>query len=105
MDQQDATYYEYILLLGDYLEEGIEQKWTHELRKKTLLLLHKLKNSSRNAENIEIESELMAIEVTLGYGSGSSKLPNTSLVEDHQIRLLELAELMHKGNDAESTDG
>ena len=92
MDQPFANYYEDLLLLSDCLEKGIEGGWSHELRKQILLLIYKLKYNSRKLANNEIEAELVAIEVTLGYGSGSNNEPNAAQVEDHQLRLLELAE-------------
>ena len=92
MEQQFSDYYQGLTQLSNYLGEGIERRWSHELRKQILLLLHKLKNSSRKQADTEIESELISIEVTLGYGSGSSKEPEISQIEDHQLRLLELVE-------------
>jgi len=92
MEQQFSDYYQGLTQLSNYLREGIERSWSHELRKQILLLLHKLKNSSRKQADTEIESELISIEVTLGYGSGSSKEPEISQIEDHQLRLLEFVE-------------
>ena len=93
MDQNYSNLYEDITLLSDCLGEGTEEQWSHELRKQILQLLHQLKSTSRRAENHELEAELVAVEVTLGYGSGQFEVPSISLIEDHQLRLLELAEL------------
>ena len=93
MDQNYSKLYEDLTLLSDCLGEGTEEQWSHELRKQILQLIHQLKSTSRTAENNELEAELIAIEVTLGYGSGQFEVPSISLVEDHQLRLLELAEL------------
>lgn len=93
MDQNYSKLYEDLILLSDCLREGTEKQWSHELRKQILQLLHQLKSTSRKIENHELEAELIAVEVTLGYGSGQFEVPSISLVEDHQLRLLELAEL------------
>jgi periplasmic divalent cation tolerance protein len=93
MDQNYSNLYEDVTLLSDCLGEGTEKQWSHALRKQILQLLHKLKSMSRRAKNHELEAELISIEVTLGYGSGEFEVPNISLIEDHQLRLLELAEL------------
>jgi periplasmic divalent cation tolerance protein len=93
MDQEYSNLSEDITLLSDALGNGIEKQWNHELRKQILQLLHQLKSTSRKAENNELEAELIAVEVTLGYGSGHFEAPNISSIEDHQLRLLELAEL------------
>jgi periplasmic divalent cation tolerance protein len=92
MEEQFSDYYEDLVLLSDYLGEGQEGLWSHELRKRLLLLIHKLKNLSRASANAEIEAELIAIEVTIGFGGSSKSEPDTSLVEDHQLRLLELSD-------------
>jgi len=96
MGQQFPAYYEDLLQLSDYLDEGIKLQWNHELRKQILMLLHKLKTVSRKFAHTELESELMAVEVTMGYGSGTSIEPNTVMVEEHQLRLLELAGLANE---------
>ena len=93
MDQNYSNLYKDLTLLSDCLGEGTEEQWSHELRKQILQLLHQLKSRSRRAENHELEAELVAVDVTLGYGSGQFEVPSISLIEDHQLRLLELAEL------------
>ena len=65
-------------------------------------MIHKLKNTSRRFSNSEIEAELIAIEVTLGFGSGNQQAPKVSLIEDHQLRILELSELYR--NNSENDD-
>jgi len=93
METQLTDFYEDLSLLSDCLGEGIEKEWSHELRKEILLLLHKLKNNSRRLANFDIESELIAIEVTLGYGSGSTiNEIEASQIEEHQLRLIELTD-------------
>ena len=93
MDQNYSKLYEDLTLLSDCLGEGTESQWRHELRKQILQLLHQLKSASRKAKNHEVEAELIAVEVTLGFGTGGFEPPSVSLIEDHQLRLLELAEL------------
>ena len=93
MDQNYSKLQEDLILLSDCLGEGTKDQWSHELRKQILQLLHQLKSASRKAENHEVEAELIAVEVTLGFGAGQFEVPSISLVEDHQLRLLELAEL------------
>jgi len=92
MNQQVTAFQDDLILLSDYLEEGLEVNWNHEIRKQILLILHRLKNLSRKLQQQNIENELIAIESTLGYGSGTAILPDTSVVEEHQIRLLDLSE-------------
>ncbi len=91
MEQQLSDFYEDLSQLSDYLGEGSEKGWSHELKKQILLLLHKLKSQCRRLENIEVESELMSIEISLCYGVGGNNAINNSQVEDHQLRLMELA--------------
>ena len=93
MEQQFSEYYEDLVQLSDCLGDGLESQWSHKHRKQLLLLIHKLKNLSRTFSNSEIEVELIAIEVTLGFGSGAKESANVSLIEDHQLRLLELSEI------------
>ncbi|PCJ46819.1 MAG: hypothetical protein COA74_13030 [Gammaproteobacteria bacterium] len=96
MDQQFPKFYEDITLLSDCLAQGLDKQWSHELRKQILQLIHQLKSTSRQSKNGEVEAELVAVEVTLGYGKGINSPPVVSLVEDHQLRLLELADLGKK---------
>ncbi len=92
MEQQVAEYYDDITLLGNYLEDGYSQGWSHQLRKHILFLLHKLKSASRKLNELEMESELIAIEFTLGFGTGQDNEPDKVQIEEHQLRLLELIE-------------
>jgi len=89
MEQQHQNYFADLSLLGDYLEEGSLQGWSHLLRKNILLLLHKLIITSRKAANTKLEDELVALEVSLGFGAGTDFEPERLRVEDHQIRILE----------------
>ncbi len=88
--EQHQNYFADLSLLGDYLEEGTLQGWSHSLRKNILLLLHKLITTSRKAANTKLEDELVALEVSLGFGAGTDFEPELSRVEDHQLRILEL---------------
>lgn len=92
MEQQLSDFYDDLSQLSGYLGEGSEKGWSHELKKQILLMLHKLKNESRRLENNEVESELIAIERSLGYGAGGNNAINISQTEEHQLRLMELAE-------------
>ncbi len=90
MEQQHQNYFADLSLLGDYLEEGSLQGWSHSLRKNILLLLHKLIITSRKTANTKLEDELVALELSLGFGAGTDFEPERSRVEDHQLRILEL---------------
>jgi len=90
MEQHHDNYFADLTVLGDYLEEGTLQGWSHSLRKNILLLLHKLKTSSRKSGNSNLADELVALEVSLGFGAGNDFQPDESKIEDHQLRILEL---------------
>jgi len=92
MEQERSAYHDDLIRLKELLSTGIELKWHHQQRKQILLLVHQLKNASRTAGDSEVEAELVAIESTLGFGSGAIREPQDYQVEEHQIRLLELAE-------------
>lgn len=108
MEQQLSDFYDDLSQLNDYLGEGSDKGWSHELKKQILLLLYKLKNESRRLDNNEVESELIAIETSLGYGAGGNNAINNSQVEDHQLRLMELtesnADLSPESNTESSTE-
>lgn len=90
MEQQYDNYFADLTLLGDYLEEGTFQGWSHPLRKNILLLLHKLKTNCHKSGNINLANELVALEVSLGFGDGNDFNPEKTKIADHQIRILEL---------------
>jgi len=49
-----------------------------------------LKTSSRKSGNSNLADELVALEVSLGFGVGDDFQPEQSRIEDHQLRILEL---------------
>lgn len=99
MEKQIVTGFSELRQLIDTLTEGIENQWSHAVRKQILLLLHGLKNFSRKYDYKDIEAELVAVEATLGYGQGSGGTPDPGSIVEHQNRLLELIDTLDEQPD------